>query len=105
MRILLASVIFVLLVKIEYMDRELESLVVDRNNVINVNQSNIEKFKFLKEHTKENTNLFLQREQRRVKQHEDYVETTESLNNVLYEKEKYHSDWPDAVIDWLQQPY
>ncbi|SMY35200.1 hypothetical protein [Photobacterium andalusiense] len=105
MRILLLSVILVLLVKNEYMDRKLESLIIDRNEAIKINKSHTETFKLLEDQKEENNDLLLQREQRRLKQDEDSVVTTETLNNLLYEKEKYHNNWPDDVIDWLQQPY
>ncbi|MCP4956337.1 MAG: hypothetical protein GY919_12095 [Photobacterium aquimaris] len=105
MRILLLSVVLVLLVKNEYMDRKLESLIIERNEVITINKSHTETFKLLEDQKEENNDLLLQREQRRLKQAENSVVTTEALNNLLYEKEKYHNNWPDDVIDWLQQPY
>ncbi|SMY16487.1 hypothetical protein [Photobacterium aquimaris] len=105
MRILLLSVVLVLLVKNEYMDRKLESLIIERNEVITINKLNTETFKLLEDQKEENNDLLLQREQRRLKQDENSVVTTEALNNLLYEKEKYHNNWPDDVIDWLQQPY
>ena len=41
-RKLLLSIIFVLLVKSEYMDRELSSLIIDRDNILMINKSNRE---------------------------------------------------------------
>ncbi|OBU23824.1 hypothetical protein C0Z01_02875 [Photobacterium kishitanii] len=105
MRLLLLSIIFVLLVKSEYMDRELSSLIIDRDNILMINKSNTESLKQLVEQKNENNDLLLQREQRRVKQQGELIVTTESLHNLLYKEEKYHNHWPDDVIDWLQQPY
>lgn len=105
MRLLLLSIIFVLLVKSEYMDRELSSLIIDRDNILMINKSNTASLKLLVDQKKENNELLLQREQQRIKQQGELAFTTESLHNLLYEKEKYHKHWPDDVINWLQQPY
>lgn len=105
MRLLLLSIIFVLFVKYEYTDRELRSLIIEKDNILMINKSNTASLEILAEQKKENTNLLLQREKRRLKQQGELIVTTESLHNLLYKEDKYHSYWPDDVIEWLQQPY
>ncbi len=105
MRLLLFSLVFVLLVKGEYMDRELSSLITERDNLVMINKSNTASLKILVDQKKDNNDLLLQREQRRVKQQGELIVTTESLHNLLYSEDKYHIYWPDDVIEWLQQPY
>ncbi|KJG14520.1 hypothetical protein UB37_05120 [Photobacterium iliopiscarium] len=105
MRLLLLSIIFILLVKFEYMDRELSSLIIDRDNVLLINKSNTESLKLLVDQNKDSNNLLLQREKRREKQQGELLVTTESLRKLLYEKEQFNTYWPDDVLDWLQHPY
>lgn len=61
MRLLLLSIIFVLLVKSEYMDRELSSLIIDRDNILMINKSNTASLKLLVDQKKEKNELLLQR--------------------------------------------
>lgn len=105
MRLLLALIIFLLLVKFEYMDREINSLIVDRDNILLINKSNTENLKLLADQNKHNNDLFLQREQRKEKQQGELIATTESLRKSLYRKEQFNHHWPDDIIEWLQLPY
>ena len=105
MRLLLLSIIFILLVKVEYMDRELSSLIIDRDNVLLINKSNTENLKLLVDQNKQNNDLLLQRKKQKEKQQGELIVTTDILRKLLYKKKQFSYHWPDDVIDWLQRPY
>lgn len=105
MRLFLVSIILLLLVKFEYMDHELNSLIVDRDNILLINKSNTENLKLLVDQNQQNNDLLLQRQKRKEKQQGELIVTTESLRKLLYKKEQFNHHWPDDVIDWLQLPY